>query len=75
MDAFTKHVADAVAAHAEYRTMAGPCTYADREGVSNGDLDVLELIDGRSYKLQCRSASRTRGVDFCMGEGLLTHRS
>ena len=23
-------------------------------GGANGDLDMLELIDGRSYKLQCR---------------------
>jgi hypothetical protein len=44
-------------------------------GGANGDMDLLELIDGRSYKLQWRSVSRTRETDFCMGEGLLTQRS
>ena len=44
-------------------------------GGGNGDLYLLELVDGRSYKLQCRSASRTREADECMGEGLLTQRS
>ena len=34
--------------------------YADRVWGANGDLDLLELIDGRSYKLQCRSSYRTR---------------
>ena len=49
--------------------------YADQLRRANGDLDLLELIDGRSYKLQCRSASRTREAENCMGEGLLTYRS
>jgi len=49
--------------------------YAYRVGGSNGDLDFLEFIDGHSYKLQCRTASRTRDADFCMGVGLFTQIS
>jgi len=49
--------------------------YAVLVGGANEDLDLLELIDGRSYKLQCRSACRTRQAETCMGEGLLTQRS
>ena len=29
-------------------------------GGTNGDLNLLEVIDGRSYKLQCRSSYRAR---------------
>jgi len=50
-------------------------TYAVLVGGANGDLDLLELIDGRSYTLQCRSACRTRQAEKCMGEGLSTQRS
>ena len=32
-------------------------------GGANGDLDLLESIDGRSYTLQCRSASRAREAE------------
>ena len=46
--------------------------YAVLVGGANGDLDLLELIDSRSYKLQCSSVSRTRETENCMGEGLLT---
>jgi len=58
------------------RPAAGPCSrviktkrskryrsmtyYADRVGGANGDLDLLEFIVGRSYKLQCGSGYRTR---------------
>jgi len=38
---------------------------------SNEYLDFLELIDGLSYKLQCRSVCCTRQTEKCMGEGLL----
>ena len=41
-------------------------SYAVRVGGSNGDLDLLELIDGGSYKLQCRSASEIREADFVL---------
>ena len=34
--------------------------YAVLEGGAEWDLDFLELIDGRSYKLQFRSSYRTR---------------
>ena len=44
-------------------------------GRANGDSDLLQSIDGRSHKLQCRSASRTREADECIGEGPLTERS
>ena len=44
-------------------TLVGAWYYADRVGVANWDLDFLDLIDGRSYKLQCRSASRAREAD------------
>ena len=55
--------------------MVGPERYyADWLGGSNGDLDLLELIDGRSYKGRCRSASEIREAES-MGEGLLTQRS
>jgi len=49
----------------------GGSSYAVVVGEANGDLDLLELIDGRSHKLQCRSAARTREAEKCMGEGLL----
>jgi hypothetical protein len=38
--------------------------YAVRVGVAHGDLDFLELIDGRAYKLQCRSVCRTRQTEM-----------
>ena len=34
--------------------------YAILVGGANGELDLLELIDGRSYDVQCRSASEIR---------------
>ena len=34
---------------------------------SNGDLDFLMSIDGRSYRLQCRSACRTQQAEKCIG--------
>ena len=37
--------------------------YAVLVGGANGDLDLLQLIDGRSYELQCRSNSRTRELE------------
>ena len=49
--------------------------YAVLTGGANGDLDLLEFMDGRSYKLQCRSHSRTREFEACMCEGRLTQRS
>ena len=51
-----------------------PCHYAVLVGRANGDSDLLELIDCRSYKLQRRSNSRTREFEKCMGVGLLTQR-
>jgi len=33
--------------------------YADRVGGANGDLNLHELIAGRSYELQCRSYCQT----------------
>jgi len=39
-------------------------------GRANGDLEWLELIDGRPYKLQCRFSYRTRELETCVGEGL-----
>jgi hypothetical protein len=52
-----------------------PTFYAVLVGGANGDQDLLELIDGRSYELQCRTVSRTRETETCMCEGLLTQRS
>jgi hypothetical protein len=46
--------------------------YAILVGGANGDLDLLELTDGRSYESQCRPACRSRQAENCMGEGLLT---
>ena len=44
-------------------------------GGAHGNLDLLELIDGRSYTSQCGSASRTREAAKRMGECVLTHPS
>lgn len=41
-------------------------------GGSNGDFNFLDLMDGLSYKLQCRSDCLTRQADKCTSEGLLT---
>ena len=43
--------------------------------VANGDWDLPDVIDGRSYRLQCRSACRTLQAENYMGERLLTQRS
>jgi len=47
--------------------LACEATYADRVGRANGNLDLLESIDGRSYKPHGRS-------EKCMSEGLFTQR-
>ena len=47
-------------------------SYAALVGRTNVGLELLELQDGRSYKVQYRSACRTRQAENCMGEGLLT---
>jgi len=39
-------------------------------GGANGNLDLVESIDGRSCKLQCRLACCTRHAEYCVGEGL-----
>ena len=41
----------------------GRTIYAVLVGGTNGDLEVLELIDGRSYTLQCRLDCRTRQAE------------
>jgi len=45
--------------------------YADRVGGANGDLDLLELIDGRLFKLENKISCRSRRLSHCMGESLL----
>jgi len=68
------NTAHMLAAKGDHRSVLN-LTYADRVGAPNGDEDLLESIDGRSYNLQCRSACRTRQAEKCMGKGLLTQRS
>jgi len=36
---------------------------ADQVGGSNGNLDFIDFMDGRSYKLQCTSACRTQQAE------------
>ena len=55
------------------RHMAIYDDYADRVRGANGVLDLLELIDGRSYKLQCRSAFEIGRLILC-GRGSINSK-